>query len=74
MSMSRKDYETTAEVIREARKELYERAAAGLLDDSPEDAAQAAIALVAGKLAYTFGKSNERFDADRFIDACKVSK
>lgn len=61
MSMSKKDYEAIARVIRVNRR--YAVA-------SPE--AKTVIDDVARDLSVTFGSANERFDREKFLAACEV--
>lgn len=61
MSMSKKDYETIARVIRVNRRYSQVSAdAAAVIDD------------VARDLSVSLAAANERFDKERFLAACEV--
>lgn len=66
MSMSKKDYETVAKVV---------RSHVDILSANAEDRAYVrAVCRVAIDLATEFGKTNPRFNSDTFLRAAGVRK
>lgn len=62
MSMSRKDYQAVAKVLREERE-----------DWGSEGSVQLALSYVASRLAGVFADDNARFDRDKFLAAAGAS-
>jgi hypothetical protein len=66
MSMSRKDYVATAEIINEAIRRNP------VVPEGQIDTAFNAVREVAENLATMFKRDNGRFDRTRFLNACGV--
>ena len=62
MSMSKRDYETVARIMRTNRQfNLADRMANEIIDN------------IVGDLAVAFAAANPKFDEERFIAACEYS-
>lgn len=71
MSMSKKDYETVADVIYRRRRFYLHLLNTGVMDEVDVRRLLASTDMIATQLATEFAKGNSRFDLVRFMHYCR---